>query len=255
MDSSGTQEVPREQWKAYFAQIEAQNRDKPVEVEWIGPEMGDQPFVPSALLRAISAVQKGTFAGSIEIDLGVNGGLDHRVIHPAHVYAIRDQSGQLECLDIEDESHTKTLVRFKEPLVLDAAVAAPKPVPTRDARVRQYMTSSPQTLTTGSSISEALELMQRYDFRHVPVLDSDGRLRGVLSDRDLYLAKNERGISAEDVTVEETMVRRPYTVSPDTRLDEAAAVMAERKYGCAVVVEEQRVVGILTTTDALRALI
>ncbi|MFZ5469739.1 MAG: CBS domain-containing protein, partial [Myxococcota bacterium] len=105
------------------------------------------------------------------------------------------------------------------------------------------------------SASQALELMQRHGIRHLPVVDPTEHLLGVVSDRDLYASKYGGPPAPRGGAVDEVMVRSPYVVSPSTRLDEAAAVMAKRKYGCAVVVDKERVVGILTTIDALRALV
>jgi len=252
MIQRSTLEIPRERWADYLSRVETLQRGRQVDVELIGREIGYQPLTRHALLRAIRANRSGTAAGTIELDLGVEGELDHRVVHPSHIYAIQTPSGQLECLDIEDKQETKTLIRFRRPRSLPAR---PEPEPGREVLVRHYMTSPPHLLTTGSSLAQASDLMRRHRIRHLPVVGLDGRLRGVLSDRDLSLAKRERGVPPEDVTADEVMTRSPYAVSPDTRLGEAAAVMAERKYGCAVVVEQDRVVGILTTTDALRALV
>jgi acetoin utilization protein AcuB len=249
-----TREIPRERWSSFLALIEHLQKDRPVRVEVIGPQLGDQELAGRAQLRSISAPSKGTGARTIEIDLGVDAGLDHRVFRPVHVYAIQSSAGTLDCLDIEDESQTKTLIRFEEPPLLpEHPGAAPAPAP--EIPVRQYMTPRPQALPAGSSAAQALDLLQRHLIRHLPILDEQQRLVGVLSDRDLALAKRERGIDPEDITVDELMVRAPYAVSPSTRIDEAAAVMATRKYGCAVVVEDGKVVGIFTTTDAMRALV
>lgn len=110
-----TREIPREQWTTYLSQVEAAQRDSPVEVELAGTSIGDQYLTRNAQLRAISAVGRGAASGTIEIDLGVDGGLDHRILRPAHLYAIQSSTGQVECLDIEDDQQTKTLIRFKEP--------------------------------------------------------------------------------------------------------------------------------------------
>lgn len=55
------------------------------------------------------------------------------------------------------------------------------------------------------------------------------------------------------VLVEDAMTSSPYTVTPDTPLDEVVATMAEHKYGCAVVMQNRHLVGIFTTVDACRA--
>src|SRR5690348_9523641 len=111
-----------------------------------------------------------------------------------------------------------------------------------EALIRSYMTSPAQVLPSGSSLADAYELMQRRGIRHVPVVDGKERLVGVLSDREAYLAKEERGVDVEDVTVDELMTRSPYAVGPDARLADVAATMANRKYGCTVVVDAGRVV-------------
>jgi acetoin utilization protein AcuB len=54
--------------------------------------------------------------------------------------------------------------------------------------------------------------------------------------------------------VEEAMTAQPFTVPPDAALEDVARAMAEQKYGSAVVVDKGAVVGLFTTTDALRAL-
>jgi acetoin utilization protein AcuB len=123
-----------------------------------------------------------------------------------------------------------------------------------DLRVRDFMTAPAVTTLETASVADAFEVMLERDIRHLPVQDEKGALVGILSDRALFLAKRERGIRPEDVSVAEMMSREPFSVSPDTPLREAARVMAHRRYGCSVVVAGGRVVGILTTTDALRAL-
>lgn len=111
MDAN-TREIPREQWGAFLTQLQDRLKDRRVEVEIVGADVGEQALVRSARLRGISAVAKGSSAGAIEIDLGGDEGVDHRVLHPAHVYVIESASGEPEVLDIEDEDETKTLIRF-----------------------------------------------------------------------------------------------------------------------------------------------
>jgi acetoin utilization protein AcuB len=252
MPETSTFEVPRAQWAAYLARVEMLQRELPVEVEVVGPEIGDQPLVANARLRSISTADKGTAAGAIEIDLGVNGGLDHRIIEPSHLYAVQNPAGQLECLNIEDQSQTKTLIRFKQPVLLSQSEGRERGA---TVSVREYMTAPAEVIDSGSSLAEAYRRMTERGIRHLPVIDSRGALVGVLSDREVYLAKRERGIDPREVTVDETMARSPYSVSPDAPLEEVAAVMARRKFGSAVVVDQGRVVGLLSATDALRALV
>lgn len=254
MEESHTREIPKERWASFLALVQELQRDRPVRVEIIGVQIGDQELAGPAQLRAIGLSSKGTAGKTIEIDLDMAGGLDHRVFRPAHVYAVHTPSGELDCLNIEDESQTKTLIRFEEPPLLPQRPQA-VPIQRREVTVREYMTPNPLTLGAGGSLAQAWDLLQRHLIRHLPIVDEKEKLVGVLSDRDASLAKRERGVDPADVTVDEVMARDPYSVSPDTRLDETAAVMATRKYGCAVVVEGGKVAGIFTTTDALRALV
>ncbi len=120
--------------------------------------------------------------------------------------------------------------------------------------VADHMTRGPAYLQVGQSAAEALRRMRALGIRHLPILDEAERVVGVLSDRELFLAKRERGIDPDDVMVDELMAGGPYCVEPNQRLEEVAREMAHRRIGCAIVVEHGRLVGILTTTDALRAL-
>jgi acetoin utilization protein AcuB len=81
-----------------------------------------------------------------------------------------------------------------------------------------------------------------------------GKLLGVLTDRDIKLIEAFRDVDPTKVTVEEAMTERPYTVSPETPLDEVVETMAENKYGSAIVMQNQKVVGVFTTVDACQAL-
>jgi acetoin utilization protein AcuB len=89
--------------------------------------------------------------------------------------------------------------------------------------------------------------------RHLPVLDG-GKLAGILSQRDLFFVETLRDVDPAKVPVEDAMTRDVYVVPPERPLGEVAAMMVERKYGCAVVVRGAKVVGIFTTNDALRVL-
>ena len=95
-------------------------------------------------------------------------------------------------------------------------------------------------------------IMREFHCRHLPVL-TGGKLVGLLSDRDLSLLETLRDVDPKKVLVEDAMTADPYTVSPDTALDEVVAAMAEHKYGCAVVMQNNKLVGIFTTVDACRA--
>lgn len=119
--------------------------------------------------------------------------------------------------------------------------------------VAQHMTVSPLVIASERTLAEAHRLMREHAIRHLPVVDA-GRLVGLVSQRDLYLAETLRGVDPATDTVREAMTPDPYAVSPATPLDEVAAAMADRRIGSALVVDRGSVIGIFTTVDALRAL-
>jgi len=118
--------------------------------------------------------------------------------------------------------------------------------------IRQFMSPDPHCIELDQPMSEAHRLMRERRLRHLPVL-SHGRLVGVVSAGDLHLLEGLGGVDPERVCVEDAMTPAPYCVPPTTPLDEVVDVMAANKYGCALVVEAERVIGIFTTVDALEA--
>ena len=123
-----------------------------------------------------------------------------------------------------------------------------KPIPT----IEKYMTASPHSIGVEQTLARAQAMMQEHKIRHLPVLHG-GKLVGVLSDRDLHLIETLRDVDPERVTVEEAMSPTVYTVSPRASLDEVVREMAAHRYGCAVIVDNGKVVGVFTTVDALVA--
>ena len=128
-------------------------------------------------------------------------------------------------------------------------------------RVRDIMAVSPMTIAPSVSVQQARTLMQQRQIRHLPVLE-DGRLVGIMSDRDLRLvlpspatslSKWELNHLLTRLTVGEVMTRFVVTVAPDLPVTEAVGRMLRHRIGALPVVEGRRVVGILTRTDVLRA--
>ena len=124
-----------------------------------------------------------------------------------------------------------------------------KPIPT----IQKYMTTTPHTIGSDQTIAKASSVMSEHRIRHLPVLRG-GRLLGVLSDRDVKLIEGFRDVDATTTKVEEAMTEQPYTVEPGTPLDEVVRTMAEKKLGSAVILQNNKVVGIFTTVDACQAL-
>ncbi|MDH3628187.1 MAG: CBS domain-containing protein [Acidobacteriota bacterium] len=127
--------------------------------------------------------------------------------------------------------------------------------------VRDLMTATPFSLTGDATLFELGELMDDKGIRHVPVVDDDGEVIGLVSQRDfvrMALAPAESlpvslQVDALHVgTVADVMVNDVETVDPDTNIASAARVMLENKFGCLPVVEGSRLVGILTEADFVR---
>ena len=124
----------------------------------------------------------------------------------------------------------------------------------RKIKVEEFMTAQAHTIRAGESLDKAQEHMSRFGVRHLPVLDG-GKLRGILSDRDIKTAMTFKGANLKQMTVEDACTQEAYVTHPDSLLQKVAIEMAERRYGSAVVTDEDdKVVGIFTTTDACRAL-
>ena len=119
--------------------------------------------------------------------------------------------------------------------------------------VRQHMTIAPHTVGTDGSLADASRLMKQHQIRHLPVLRA-GQIVGLLSERDLLLVETLPGVRPGGVRVEEAMVQDVFTVSPETPVAEVVETMIDRKVGSAVVTENDHVVGVFTTIDALQAL-
>lgn len=125
--------------------------------------------------------------------------------------------------------------------------------------VRDSMTNEVATLTPRTTAAQALALCREKRIRHLPVLE-DGKLVGMVSDRDLRsatpaLGDPARAAALERLLVEEVMNREVFTARPDDPIEQAANEMREKKLGCLPVVEDGELVGIITTSDVMEALV
>jgi acetoin utilization protein AcuB len=125
--------------------------------------------------------------------------------------------------------------------------------------VQDSMTRDVMTLSPDETAATALALCRERRIRHLPVL-SDGRLVGIVSDRDLRsstpaLGDSARAAALQELLVEEVMARDVVTAHPDDPIEHAANTMRERKIGCLPAVEDGELVGIITTSDVMEALV
>jgi len=115
----------------------------------------------------------------------------------------------------------------------------------RDVMTRKVLTIGPET-----SCDEARRLMEQHRIRHLPVV-AEGRLVGMVSDRDVRSAAAQtRGTLAEKI-----MTGDPVTITPETRVEHAARLMLDGRFGSLPVTDGQTLIGIVTYTDLLRAFV
>lgn len=131
----------------------------------------------------------------------------------------------------------------------------------RTKEVRDLMTPKVFTLKPGDSLEALYELMDEKHVRHVPIVDREGDLVGLVTHRDLSrtVLGPQEGLPLsvqEDLLrrrrVREIMATEVDTIEPDEPLEEAAEMLLENKIGCLPVVEGEHLVGILTEADFVR---
>ena len=124
----------------------------------------------------------------------------------------------------------------------------------RDSMTREVVMVGPET-----TAAAALALCREKGIRHLPVLEG-GWLVGMISDRDLRsatpaLGDPDRAQALERIRVADEMVKEVATVRPEDPIEEAAIEMYERKIGCLPVVDDGNLVGIVTSSDVMRAFV
>ena len=127
--------------------------------------------------------------------------------------------------------------------------------------VADLMSRNPITVQPDTPLREVLNLMRRDDCRQLPVVDANGSLVGIVTDRDVRLAMNspltlrERWQDTElleSVTAEGCMSADPVTVGADSPAYLAAEMLITYKFGALPVVEADSLVGIISVTDFLQ---
>jgi acetoin utilization protein AcuB len=119
--------------------------------------------------------------------------------------------------------------------------------------IADFMHSPVHTIGGEETLEHAKQLLYRLGVHHLPVLLA-GKCIGILSDRDLKLAYAVEQSNAARLLVKNACVTTIYEVSPGEELAEVARCMAERHIGSAVVIDQGKICGIFTVTDACRAL-
>ncbi|HSA59095.1 MAG TPA: CBS domain-containing protein [bacterium] len=129
-------------------------------------------------------------------------------------------------------------------------------------KIKDWMTPKVVTVTPGTSVKEAFKIMKKNGFRHLPVVVGE-KLVGFVTDRDLrrpdiadvFREWNDLYRLSDDLHVEDVMITKVYKVSPDDDLRKTAALVIEKHIGALPVCDGDKMVGIITVFDFLRALV
>ncbi len=126
-------------------------------------------------------------------------------------------------------------------------------------RVKDRMRRSLVSIAQSDTLDHALTTLKRFNIRHLPVVKGD-RVVGIVSDRDVkkaapspfdYPTAEEFRAFTSAVSVKEIMTKEVITVAPLTPIEEAASLMSQKRIGALPVVQEGRLVGMITETDVL----
>ena len=129
--------------------------------------------------------------------------------------------------------------------------------------VKSYMTANPITVDEGTSINEALFLMKKKRIRSLPVMKHE-KLVGIVTDRDLQKVTPSTATTLDiwelnyllaKLTVRDAMTPNPVTISPNESIAKAALLMHERTFESLPVMDEGKLIGIITESDVFAALV
>lgn len=130
--------------------------------------------------------------------------------------------------------------------------------------VKDKMTLNPQCISIDTTVSEALDIFNENDFHRLPVIDKNGKILGLITEgvimestpsKATSLSIYELNYLLSKQTVDSVMIKKVITISCDELLEEAALRMRTNDIGCLPVVEDNKVIGIITDKDILDSFI
>jgi CBS domain-containing protein len=116
-------------------------------------------------------------------------------------------------------------------------------------RIRDVMTTNPQTLPESTTVREAAETMRANDIGDVVVIDDDGKLSGILTDRDIVVRVVAEALDPATTRIGDIASRDLSAVSPDDPVERAVQLMREHAIRRLPAVERNKVVGIVSIGD------
>ena len=121
--------------------------------------------------------------------------------------------------------------------------------------IGKYAIRNPYTISCEDTLADAERAMAAHRIRHLPVIDGK-RIYGVISDRDLSLAKavNAGRSSAREIYIKDICIYDPYVVEENEPIDVVLSTMAKKRLGSVIVAKNKTIFGIFTTIDACKLL-
>ncbi|MFA6610677.1 MAG: CBS domain-containing protein [Candidatus Omnitrophota bacterium] len=128
--------------------------------------------------------------------------------------------------------------------------------------LKTIMIKEPHVINIGEPFSRTWDMFKTYDIRHLPIVDDNGILKGIVTQRDLYRIESPRMTqdgelmyvkdSLDAHILKQVMTRDVFTLSPDDTLGTALDAMIREKYGCIPIVDDRKhLVGIITRANVL----
>lgn len=130
--------------------------------------------------------------------------------------------------------------------------------------VKEKMTRNPITVSEEAAVTEAQAVMRREKIHHLPIVDEEGSLRGIVTEKDLLYASPSPATSLSvyevtyllsKLTVGKVMTKDVVSIAEDTPLEDAARIMADNNIGGLPVVRGSLLVGIITESDLFRTFV
>ena len=135
---------------------------------------------------------------------------------------------------------------------------------TKDMLIKDVMTTQLITIESTGSLESARQIFDKNQIRHIIVVDGD-KLVGILSNHDLLRVSfgdtyGDDQTTVDDaivnmLTVKDVMRHNPISISPDSSIEDAIFILLNRRFHSLPIVENDKVVGIVTTTDFLKLLV
>lgn len=116
-------------------------------------------------------------------------------------------------------------------------------------QVDEIMNTTLFTLNPNAQLAEAKKLMAEHPIRHIPIVDEQNKLLGVVSQRDVLQHGGMQSNKLDAEPVSTIMTDHPYSISPKTGVIQAARLLKRQRFGCLPVVEQGALVGMVTGSD------